>query len=83
MEISYRNALIITPWGNPVHDFDRKYLSYKTCKELTCTILCGLLELLYVAGFNHLAREIIGVKVEENYFFLTLFFDFGLNYFPD
>ena len=40
---------------------------YKACK-VTCSILCGLLELLMVAVFNHLIWEIIDAKVEENYF---------------
>ena len=57
-------------------------ISYNAYKVLTCTILCGLMELVEVTGFNHLVQEIFGVKVKENYF-LTLFFDFDLNYFPD
>ena len=36
---------------NLFHDFDLKYfymtlISYNACKVLTCTILCGLMELL-------------------------------------
>ena len=38
------------------------------------------MELDQVIRFNHLFRQIID---EENNFFFTLFFDFGLNYFPN
>ena len=41
-------------------------ISYKTCKVITCTILCGLPELDYVTGFNDLVKKMIEAKVEEN-----------------
>ena len=40
-------------------------ISTKSCKVLTCTILCVLPELYYVTGFNDLDRKIIEAKVEE------------------
>ena len=58
-------------------------ISYKSCKVLTCTILCGLLELLLVTGFNDLVKKIIEAKVEEKCLKKVIFFDFGLNYFLD
>ena len=41
-------------------------ISYKTCKVLSYTILCGLPELDQVAGFNDILPQIIEAKVEEN-----------------
>ena len=40
-------------------------ISYKTCKVLTCTILCGLPKLDQITGFYDLDRKIIEAKVEE------------------
>ena len=47
-------------------------ISYKSCKALTCTILCGLSELDEITGFNDLVRKIIETKVEEKCKFLQL-----------
>ena len=41
-------------------------LSYKAFKVLTRRILCGLLEIDQVTGFNNLVQKIIDVKVKEN-----------------
>ena len=41
-------------------------IPHKSCKELACTILCGLPNLDQVTGFNNLICKIIEAKIEEN-----------------
>ena len=71
----YRNALITTPCDKSCTQLMTSNIymiikSYKSCKVLTCTVLCGLSELFQKTGFNYLVRQINEDKVEENYFCL-------------
>ena len=65
---------------NSTSNMYRAYNTIKSCKVLTCTILCGLPELNYVTGFNDLVQKIIECRVGEKCKQIEIFFDFEANY---
>ena len=44
-------------------------MPFKSCKVLTCTILCGLPKLDEITGFNDLVRKIVPAEKITRYIF--------------